>query len=65
MIENNLSHFIASDAHHVTQRPFIMNSLFSNKNLQKYEENIKNFMNNAKSVIKNENIVKKTTTSRI
>lgn len=52
MIENNLSHFIASDAHHVTQRPFIMNSLFSNKNLQKYEENIKNFMNNAKSVIK-------------
>lgn len=59
MIENNLSHFIASDAHHVTQRPFIMNSLFSNKNLQKYEENIKNFMNNAKSVIKNENIVKK------
>ena len=59
MIENNLSHFIASDAHHVTQRPFIMNSLFSNKSLQKYEENIKNFMNNAKSVIKHENIVKK------
>ena len=32
MIENNLVHFIASDAHHVSQRPFIMKSLHSNKN---------------------------------
>ena len=31
MIENNLVHFIASDAHHDTKRPFIMESLFKDK----------------------------------
>lgn len=34
MIENNLVHFIASDAHHDTKRPFIMESLFKDKKLK-------------------------------
>lgn len=38
MIENNLVHFIASDAHHESQRPFIMKSLYNNKKLKKYEK---------------------------
>ena len=31
MIENNLVHFIASDAHHDTNRPFVLESLFNDK----------------------------------
>lgn len=41
MIENNLVHFIASDAHHETQRPFIMESLYKDRKLKKYEKSIK------------------------
>ena len=37
MIENNLVHFIASDAHHESQRPFIMESLYKTK-IKKYEK---------------------------
>ena len=59
MIENNLVHFIASDAHHVSQRPFIMKSLHSNKKLKKYEKNIENLINNAKYIVNNEDVKRK------
>lgn len=58
MIENNLSHFIASDAHHDKNRPFIIESLLKDKKLQKYEESINKFMNNARYIVKNEDIPK-------
>ena len=38
MIENNLVHFIASDAHHDTNRPFVLESLFNDKKLNKYQK---------------------------
>lgn len=59
MMENNLVHFIASDAHHETNRPFIMNDLFEDKKLKKYEESIKMLMNNAKFVIDDKDLAKK------
>ncbi|PTE70613.1 capsular biosynthesis protein [Staphylococcus devriesei] len=59
MIENNLVHFIASDAHHETNRPFFMNSLFKEKKLKGYEGKIKELINNAQVIIKNEEIKKK------
>lgn len=59
MIENNLTHFVASDAHHVEKRPFIMNRLFEERKLKKYHEEIHNLMNNAKFIIDNEDVPKK------
>lgn len=59
MIENNLTHFIASDAHHTKQRPFIMNELFDNKKIHKYEKNIQKLIENAQFVIQNKDIVKR------
>jgi len=59
MIENNLTHFVASDAHHVEKRPFIMNRLFEERKLKKYHEDIHNLMNNAKFIIDNEDVPKK------
>ena len=59
MIENNLVHFIASDAHHESQRPFIMKSLYNNKKLKKYEKNIENLINNAKYIVNDEDVIKK------
>ena len=41
MIENNLVHFIASDAHHESQRPFIMKSLYNNKKLKNMKKHRK------------------------
>ena len=57
MIENNLVHFIASDAHHESQRPFIMESLYKTK--IKNMKNIENLMNNAKYIIDDEDVIKK------
>ena len=59
MIENNLVHFIASDAHHESQRPFIMKSLYNNKKLKKYEKSIENLINNAKYIVNDEDVIKK------
>ncbi|MCW9135242.1 capsular biosynthesis protein [Staphylococcus haemolyticus] len=59
MIENNLVHFIASDAHHDTKRPFIMESLFKDKKLKKHEESIKKLIENAKYIVENEDLRKK------
>ena len=59
MIENNLVHFIASDAHHESQRPFIMKSLYNNKKL-KNKKNIENLINNAKYIVNDEDVIKTT-----
>lgn len=56
MIENNLVHFIASDAHHDTNRPFVLESLFNDKKLNKYQEQIKQLINNAQQVIDNKEV---------
>ncbi|MCE5090382.1 tyrosine-protein phosphatase [Staphylococcus devriesei] len=59
MIENNLVHFIASDAHHSNRRPFILNGLFKNKKLKKDHQSIEKLIENAKYVLENKDIAKK------
>ena len=59
MIENNLTHFVASDAHHVEKRPFIMDSLFKERKLKKHHEEIQSLINNAKFILDNKDLPKK------
>jgi len=58
MIDNNLAHFIASDAHNVNNRPFVLNQLFKERKLKAYYEELEMFLENGKSVLKNERISK-------
>ncbi|WP_251518612.1 CpsB/CapC family capsule biosynthesis tyrosine phosphatase [Staphylococcus sp. HKU1] len=58
MIENNLVHFIASDAHSTNERPFIMKALFDNKKLADYHGDLNEYLTNAKKLINNEKITK-------
>lgn len=51
MIKHNLIHFIASDAHHVLNRPFAMNNLFNNSKLKNVEMDIEMFLQNNKALI--------------
>lgn len=59
MIENHLTHFIASDAHHATVRPFKMKSIFENKKLNNLEIDLEDFMKNSESVVNNLDVPKK------
>ncbi|MCD8843905.1 capsular biosynthesis protein [Staphylococcus gallinarum] len=58
MIENNLVHFVASDAHSVSQRPFLMNGLFQEKSLKNYKDELNSYFENANRLIKNEKVIK-------
>lgn len=58
IIDNNLAHFIASDAHSATTRPFIMKQLFKERKLKDYYEEFENYLENGKLVINNERISK-------
>ncbi|MEB8108842.1 capsular biosynthesis protein [Staphylococcus equorum] len=58
MIDNNLTHFVASDAHSSSVRPFVMDKLFREKSLKTYYEDLERFMENGKAVIKDERISK-------
>lgn len=51
MIENNLTHFIGSDAHNTEIRPFLMKDLFNDKKLRDYYEGMNGFISNAKLVV--------------
>ncbi|MCH4475894.1 capsular biosynthesis protein [Staphylococcus haemolyticus] len=59
MIENDLTHFIASDAHNAENRPFVINSLFNDKKLASYKNQVDQFYMNAKKVIDDQDIAKK------
>ncbi|MCJ1759075.1 tyrosine-protein phosphatase [Mammaliicoccus sciuri] len=56
MIEHNLIHFIASDAHHVSNRPFAMNNLFNNSKLKNIEADIEMFLQNNEALIQDKYI---------
>ncbi|WP_204176377.1 tyrosine-protein phosphatase [Mammaliicoccus sciuri] len=56
MIEHNLIHFIASDAHHELNRPFTMNNLFNNSKLKNVEVDIEMFLQNNKALIQDKYI---------
>lgn len=58
IIDNNLAHFIASDAHSATTRPFVMKQLFKERKLKAYYEEFQNYLENGKLVINNERISK-------
>ncbi|MGI2238121.1 capsular biosynthesis protein [Staphylococcus cohnii] len=58
IIDNNLAHFIASDAHSATTRPFVMKQLFKERKLKAYYEEFQNYIENGKLVINNERISK-------
>ncbi|PTE90136.1 capsular biosynthesis protein [Staphylococcus equorum] len=58
MIDNNLTHFVASDAHSSAIRPFAMDKLFNERKLKTYYEDLERFMENGKAVINNERISK-------
>lgn len=58
IIDNNLAHFIASDAHSATTRPFVMKQLFKERKLKAYYEEFQNYLENGKLMINNERISK-------
>lgn len=60
MMECNLVHFTASDAHHIEYRPFIMQSLFEEKRLIKLQPQLSELIQNAEAIIHNQTIKRKT-----
>lgn len=58
MIEHNLIHFIASDAHNAINRPFMVESLFGNPKLKKFREEIDMFFKNNEALIQGKFISK-------
>ncbi|MFW3612488.1 tyrosine-protein phosphatase [Staphylococcus caprae] len=59
MIENNLTHFIASDAHDSSIRPFLMKSVIENEKLKEFQINLESFLKNAEAVVNNLDISNK------
>lgn len=59
LIDHNLTHFIASDAHHYCYRPFENNQLYQNTKLKHYASEITQMLKNSQCIIKDESILKK------
>lgn len=59
MIEYNLIHFVASDAHHPENRPFGLRELFTTPKLKNMETTIKELLHNNEAMIKNKDVVKR------
>lgn len=57
MIEHNLIHFIASDAHNADQRPFNFEDLFKTTKLSNYETEIQTFLKNNEAMVFDMNVV--------
>lgn len=58
MIDNNLAHFIASDAHNAINRPFMLKQLFNERKLKSYYEELESYLENGKAVLENKRISK-------
>lgn len=58
IMDNNLAHFIASDAHSATTRPFLMKQLFKERKLKTYYETFEDYIENGDLIIKNERVSK-------
>lgn len=57
MLEHNLVHFVASDAHHSESRPFSLDALFSTPKLKNIESVISVLLNNNESMIQDKSVV--------
>lgn len=58
LIEHNLVHFVASDAHHSENRPFGLKPLFTTTKLNNMESTIRKLLNNNEAMIQNKDVVK-------
>ena len=58
MIDSNLAHFIASDAHSITNRPFMLKQLFNDRKLKAYYEELESYLKNGELVLKDGRISK-------
>lgn len=58
IMDNNLAHFIASDAHSATTRSFVMKQLFKERKLKNYSEIFEDCIENGSLIIKNERVSK-------
>src|SRR5699024_7459713 len=56
MIEHNVVHFIASDAHNIETRAFVIESLSSKKKLKSYHNEMNQMSKNAELLLKNKKI---------
>ncbi|MEX2948678.1 CpsB/CapC family capsule biosynthesis tyrosine phosphatase [Staphylococcus warneri] len=59
MLDNNLAHFIGSDAHNVKTRPFVLKKLKSEKSLKKYHQDIDICFKNIELMIEDKKILRK------
>ncbi|MBO1222039.1 tyrosine-protein phosphatase [Staphylococcus nepalensis] len=59
IMENNLAHFIASDAHSATTRPFVIKQLFKERKLKAYYEELEDYLENGELIINNERVSKR------
>lgn len=57
MLEHNLVHFVASDAHHSESRPFSLDALFSTPKLKNIESDISVLLDNNEAMIQDKNVV--------
>ena len=64
MMDNNLIHFIASDAHSVNERPFLMQTLLNNKSLKNYRDKIRELIENANLIVKDKKVTKQIPTQK-
>lgn len=58
MLEHNLIHFVASDAHHPESRPFRLGDLFNVPKLKYIEPEIKRLLNNNEAMIQDKDITR-------
>lgn len=58
MIDYELTHFVASDAHHSVSRPFEIAKLFKNRKLKKLNTKIETMFNHSQLIIRNSTIDK-------
>lgn len=59
MIEHHLIHFVASDAHDATNRPFGLGHLFETAKLKKMDKVLRDLLDNNEDMIQNKDIVRK------
>lgn len=58
MLEHNLIHFVASDAHHSVNRPFGLRALFNTPKLKYLESTIRDLLHNNEAMVQNKDVIR-------